>query len=529
MDENAAAEKMDEELIKAKAFLTQKTNENELSLYDHFTTVLTKLLDERPQNSVELIENYFEESKRQSKKTEDEVTSQEPTEKSEDENIAQQQMKLYDPEADGDNPEPQSNDNEEEFDIPLPNVMELAFCFEQAGIGLSREEMYRIFLALKQLIFSYPLVSVRFWGKIFGIHANYIIAEVQFREGEDAEEEAGEGEEEEEKEDDKGEEESENGETNEDEDLPKSQWKPPPVIPKEEHHTGANKKVYFACNEAGQPWVRLPHVTPAHIVAARQIKKFFTGKLDTVIVSYPHFNGTEANYLRAQIARISAGTHISPAGYYIFEEDDEDEEEGLVRDSYEVNVEFDGLSVKDLIEPSMQNWVHHVQHILPQGRCSWFDPFQKPEDDFEDEDLDEEEEENVDVAEPETGPQLLTSVAEDEPLSTMPSWTVNVSSKSLPEYSFAIVRSNRWPGAFVFSKGKKFENIYIGYGHKYQAENYSPPMPPTALEEYAIGPDVMEMDDPSVEDEQALKKAQEEAMRAAEEMDGMDDDEEDDD
>ena len=76
---------------------------------------------------------------------------------------------------------------------------------------------------------------------------------------------------------------------------------------------------------------------------------------------------------------------------------------------------------------------------------------------------------------------------------------------------------------------RKFENIYIGYGHKYQPENYSPPMPPAALEEYAIGPDVMEMDDPSVEDEQALKKAQEEAMRAAEEMDGMDDDEEDDD
>ena len=79
-----------------------------------------------------------------------------------------------------------------------------------------------------------------------------------------------------------------------------------------------------------------------------------------------------------------------------------------------MNVEFDGLSIEDLIEPSMQNWVHHVQHILPQGRCSWFDPFQKPEDDFEDEDLDEDEEESVDVAQPETGPQLLTSVAEDE-------------------------------------------------------------------------------------------------------------------
>ena len=37
---------------------------------------------------------------------------------------------------------------------------------------------------------------------------------------------------------------------------------------------------------AGQPWVRLPHVTPAHIVAARQIKKLFTGKLDTVVRSF---------------------------------------------------------------------------------------------------------------------------------------------------------------------------------------------------------------------------------------------------
>ena len=76
---------------------------------------------------------------------------------------------------------------------------------------------------------------------------------------------------------------------------------------------------------------------------------------------------------------------------------------------------------------------------------------------------------------------------------------------------------------------RKYENLYVGYGHKYQPENYSPPMPPVALEEYPVGPDVMEMDDPTVEDEQALKKAQEEAMKAAEEMDGMDDDDDDDD
>ena len=86
----------------------------------------------------------------------------------------------------------------------------------------------------------------------------------------------------------------------------------------------------------------------------------------------------------------------------------------LARDSYEVDLEFKGLSVKDMIESSMQGWVHHVQSILPQGRCTWFDPFQKPEDDFEDEDLDEDEEEKLDVAEPETGPPLLSSAADDE-------------------------------------------------------------------------------------------------------------------
>ena len=34
---------------------------------------------------------------------------------------------------------------------------------------------------------------------------------------------------------------------------------------------------------AGKPWVKLPAVTPAQIVAARSIKKFFTGRLDAPV------------------------------------------------------------------------------------------------------------------------------------------------------------------------------------------------------------------------------------------------------
>ena len=81
---------------------------------------------------------------------------------------------------------------------------------------------------------------------------------------------------------------------------------------------------------------------------------------------------------------------------------------------------------------------------------------------------------------------------------------------------------------YFLSFTRKFENVYIGYGNKYLSENYSPPAPPPALEEYPNGPEVLEMDDPTVEEEKALKQAQEEAMRAAEDMDDDDDDDDDD-
>ena len=47
--------------------------------------------------------------------------------------------------------------------------MEHAFYFEQAGLGFGREETYRVFLALKQLVDTYPLQTVRFWGKSLSI------------------------------------------------------------------------------------------------------------------------------------------------------------------------------------------------------------------------------------------------------------------------------------------------------------------------------------------------------------------------
>ena len=66
------------------------------------------------------------------------------------------------------------------------------------------------------------------------------------------------------------------------------------------------------------------------LVANKNIRGFsviFSSFLQ--IISYPPFSGNEANYLRAQIARISATTQVSPQGYYIFEENEDDDEEGV--------------------------------------------------------------------------------------------------------------------------------------------------------------------------------------------------------
>lgn len=96
------------------------------------------------------------------------------------------------------------------------------------------------------------------------------------------------------------------------------------------HKETNNKCTYNAFHFtpiAGEKWVKLPHVTPAQIVASRQIKKLFTGRLAAPVVSYPPFPGREENYLRSQIARISATTQISPTGYFQFEEGEEEEEE----------------------------------------------------------------------------------------------------------------------------------------------------------------------------------------------------------
>jgi len=513
----------EQDFLKAKSYLLTASTNTGLNLYDHLSMVLTRVLDERPDNVVDIFEDVSKDAKK-SKFTSDVDTVQDKIDKSTEVALAVIQKKLF---SKGEGEEEEAP-QDEEVETPLPNLMELCFYFEQAGIGLNREEMIRVWLALKSLVDNHPLQHVRFWGKLLGTEQNYYVAEVEYREGDEEEEEEEEAEESPEEEAPEKDEEEEEGEEAEEDDTPKPEFKPPPVVPKEDARTGVNKKVYFVCNDPGKVWVKLPTVTPAQISGARQIKKFLTGRLDAPVVAYPPYPGNESSYLRAQIARISAGTHISPLGFYQFDEEEEEEEEGEARDHFVTNLDFEGIPVRDLTDPTMANWVHHVQHVLPQGRCSWWNPVQKNEDDFEDEE-EEEEREEPDEPEPEVGPPLLTPCAEDDEVNSMPAWTATLSSNLIPQYAIAVVRSNLWPGASAFCFDKKFENVYVGTGHKYNQDNYSPTAPPPIQEEFPSGPEITEAEDPTPEEEAALRAAEMEAQEAAEEMEEGEEDEEEDD
>ena len=140
-------------------------------------------------------------------------------------------------------------------------------------------------------------------------------------------------------------------------------------------------------------------------------------------------------------------------------------------------------------------------HILPQGRTKWWNPNENA--DREEEENEEEEEAKGEMQDypPEQGPSLLTPIGADADIDSTKAWTTKISSKLIPQYACAYVRSNLWPGAYAFARGMIWENIYVGYGHKYTTSDYKSEFPPLPASEYSDGPEVNEGEDPTPEEE----------------------------
>lgn len=88
--------------------------------------------------------------------------------------------------------------------------------------------------------------KIRFWGKIFGTEKNYYVAEAEQSSDDAADDDEGNADEAHRADEQKDLDDEELD--GEDDPLPKSGFKPPPVVPKEERGTGVNRFTYYVCN-----------------------------------------------------------------------------------------------------------------------------------------------------------------------------------------------------------------------------------------------------------------------------------------
>ena len=96
----------------------------------------------------------------------------------------------------------------------------------------------------------------------------------------------------------------------------------------------------------------------------------------------------------------------------------------------------------------------------------------------------------------------MSLCSDDAAMETIPPWTIRLTSICNPKNSMCLIKSNLWPGAFTFTVQRILSNMYIGFGHKLNIRNYSPPPIPPVEEEYPIGPEILEISDPTIEEEE---------------------------
>lgn len=309
--------------------------------------------------------------------------------------------------------------------VPAPDLLADSILYGWAGINFGSTETYRLYLSIKKHAESLDAgyEALKFWGKVISRNGDYYVCY---------------------------------GKTPED---------PEDANPNEqEGKDGSNKYTYFVTKSSSEPWVALPNVTMAQIVTAGQIRRLLTGDLDAAVPSYPPFPGSERNYLRAMIARITADCAIAPAG--TFEADDDGVIEPVKNDDGEVDPprkDCEELLSKDA-------WQHYELRLNTLGRCTKL-PEPEDADDYEPPEGDE-------------VPEPLGGVGEEE---GKDNWSFRASpgGSGQTATSYAKAVSLDWPGAYAVAGGKSFVNVYVGDGLSYADKTYTPPLPAAISTEWA--------------------------------------------
>uniref|UniRef100_A0A096LWE2 Radial spoke head component 4A n=1 Tax=Poecilia formosa TaxID=48698 RepID=A0A096LWE2_POEFO len=407
----------------------------------------------------------------------------------------------------------------------LPNVSEIAFYLEQAEVGFGREEMQRIFLGLKHLVDSEGLPRCRLWGKILGIESNYIVAEAEYREGEEEQESIEDQPAEEEKEPENPE--NEQVEVRQNIHYSTSGTDPTmPVYPSGPNGYSNYFSPLFCIYLLKDRYIkRLNLNLPKLVTIVKALSTFKQGlsKNPSTLNKSP-FNVFASNLEHATLPTKEQkvmGIEIIFTGVYEkFNEHSINHIQTSIKATFINNYIFCKICIP---QSALSFTLHLTQQLLTNlnecvstvGAVGCQTSFSGMFD-------------MESTREAQYFHCLLTiTCVSSEMFNTSP-WSSKVSTILTFQHAIAVLRSNLWPGAFAYACGKKFENIYIGWGLKYVGEVYSPPIPPPPLMEYQNGPEITEGLDPTPEEEQALKEDLEEQQAALEEAEASEDDEDED-
>ncbi|XP_026820231.1 radial spoke head protein 6 homolog A-like [Rhopalosiphum maidis] len=556
-----------------------KKEEGNVDVYSHLQDILDKILSERPSNPLENFEKYsmmlkrtyihneanFERvfvdniNRNNCFKSLQMYTCASKKQLEQQKQYNKNKRNIRNPEFDQREEKKSINNNKPI--VQVQNLCEVNYMFNKAGFGLPMDEAALIYLTMNGMAQLNKFESIRFWGKIFGIKKMYYVIECKWSNAElnrklltvnnvshnsksskqivddvthdnlfqqeiksiDTEnalqetvsefESYFEGEM------------TENSinqydswiNLNDDDScktIQKSTSKT--ELESEMIGVGANKNAYFVTNKLNTKWIELESVKPHHIVEARKIKRYFTGKLRNPINSFPKFNGSENEYLRAQIARISSSTQISPRGFYIIDKKEKswnrisDKKSSISlhsstkeNDDLILNENFKPISNNNLINSSY--WVHKNPHIDINGVTNKLgfaklSDSQQNEEKFEE--LEEEEKFSYNENIINSKEDLFGNLGNDISIDNTSAWKGVLCSPLDSRYSHTIMKSHIWPGAFAVAYNLQTDYMYIGWGQKQDSNIlYSMFLEETKLENVTI-------DSPSTVEFQEFTKTQ---------------------
>jgi len=458
------------EFEKVKSFLSKQVDDNGTSIYSHIAAISRKIVDEKLENAYDQFENLslsVKESKLRVNGGNDmpKIVVDEEERQEIQSNIkailtayGRKPDKEIKPSGDGDNDDEEEEEEEkEEEEEPVDlkkcaNILKHLQLLSWSGLSFDYDEAYQLQHAFVRLIrtFGDNIEHSRFWGKIQAMNCDYWIVEAKLNEYPEAPEDQ----------------------------LPKQ----------EDPGKGANEFVYFVTtNIENGTWIRLKDVTPEQIQKSRQIHRLFTGDLNAKVSGRVHFQWTEAELLRAQIARISGSTVLAPTDYYQKPEEEDEENPFMVEQNEEFAPNEEGGGTEDA-------WVHQRGHLRLEGRLyKWVEPEKEDEDDADGDGGDQEEKEPTPEELEEEIP-ILQSIANDqckefsnggdeEESESSNVWSIRTLNDKIG-YKVVVITNKLWTGAktVYLSDTSTFVNIYVGNGIKYRGTYYTP-APPAAIQD----------------------------------------------